>query len=170
MQNAKSLISITRELLEIEYSLIESEGEISPELEAQLEITKENFPQKIDSYDAIMSRLDATETWAKARIDEMRDLLKRTGRTRESLEYRLSQAMQMLGKDELEGNHAVFYYKEGRGSVEVPDINDLPLEYTRQKITVEADKKAIQAAIKAGIEVPGATIVKAKTLVREGKV
>lgn len=44
-------------------------------------------------------------------------------------------------------------------SVDVFNMADLPDEYRRVKITEEADKTAIKEAIKAGDEVPGATLV-----------
>ena len=48
-------------------------------------------------------------------------------------------------------------------SVSVPeDVNMLPEQYRRVKVTVEPDKTAIKAAIKSGESVPGAFIVETR--------
>lgn len=44
-------------------------------------------------------------------------------------------------------------------SCNVLNIEQLPNEYLRTKVTVDADKTAIKKAIKAGIEVPGAELI-----------
>lgn len=44
-------------------------------------------------------------------------------------------------------------------AVDIIDADALPREYTRSKTTIAPDKAAIKAAIKAGIDVPGAAIV-----------
>ena len=49
-------------------------------------------------------------------------------------------------------------------SVSVPDVAMLPAEYIRTKITNEADKTAINNAIKAGEVVAGAELVKKQSI------
>lgn len=44
-------------------------------------------------------------------------------------------------------------------SCNVLNIEQLPNEYLRTKVTVDADKTAIKKAIKAGVEVPGAELI-----------
>ncbi|NBV20305.1 siphovirus Gp157 family protein, partial [Janthinobacterium sp.] len=48
-------------------------------------------------------------------------------------------------------------------AVSVPeDVNMLPEAFQRRRVTVEADKAAIKAAIKAGESVPGAFLVESR--------
>ena len=49
-------------------------------------------------------------------------------------------------------------------SVNVPDVTLLPEEYRRVKEVVEADKKAIKDALKAGEAIAGAELVVKKNL------
>lgn len=50
-------------------------------------------------------------------------------------------------------------------SVDVPDVNDIPLSFQRVEKKVSADKTAIKKAIQAGEEVHGAILIEKKSVV-----
>lgn len=171
MQKAKnSLISLTRQILELEQSLIESNGEITNDIDSQLAITEENYPVKVDNYAAVLDRLDATEQWIKIQMDEFKDALRRIDRARDGLHFRLGQAMDMLKKTELEGNHVVFEIKESRGKVVITDESALDPIFTKSELVIHPDKIAIAKAINDGQKVAGASLVKEKKIKKSIKI
>lgn len=48
--------------------------------------------------------------------------------------------------------------QNNRASVVVKSLDSLPSEYIKEKTTISADKTALYKALKAGVEVPGATL------------
>ena len=49
-------------------------------------------------------------------------------------------------------------------AVEITDQNEIPKDFLVEKVTVAPDKAAIKAAIKNGIYIPGAEIVRKENL------
>lgn len=170
MQKANSLISLTRQILDLEQKLLESGGEITDEIHSQLEITEENYPAKVDNYAGILDRLDATELWVKSQLADLKDAQKRIESARTRLHFNLGQAMSLLGKDELEVHRAVFELKEGRAKIEITDESELDPIFTRSKLVVEPDKVAIKKAIDDGQTVTGAKIVREKQIKKSLKI
>lgn len=66
--------------------------------------------------------------------------------------------LKSVGRDDFESSKCKITYRKST-RVEVPDVMALNGEYVREKTTYEADKDAIKKAIKAGIEVEGASLV-----------
>lgn len=145
---------------------IDDDGCISPELEAALSqfegkglsvtayiLNCEKTAQMIhDAAEAMDKRAAPLENRAKRLRQYLADQMKRTGVTEISC-----------------SEFAAKLYPERDAKVEVFDEKQIPAEYMRTpepKPPVAApDKKAIADAIKKGVEVPGAKIVKSDRLV-----
>lgn len=162
MAEGKSLIALTKDILRLENELIESQGELNPNLEKELEITETNFPQKVDAYAAILDRLDATELWATQQMKAFKEVIERVKSSREGLNFRMNKAMDLLGKSELEGQYYVFKHTWGTGKVEIIDEDELDKHY--QKVTYTPDKKRIGEDLKAGMVVHGAILIKERSV------
>ncbi len=89
-------------------------------------------------------------------IKRLQALKKRNKGLVDNLKNRLLDAVNLFGAFEIGFNK---FGTRKSTSVAVEDVNSLPTEYKTVKVTEAADKKAIKDAIKAGIDVPGCSIV-----------
>ena len=71
--------------------------------------------------------------------------------------------MQTNGLKKVQGSAYTLSIREA-DSVDVTDINALPDLYLRRKETVEPDKVVLREALKGGICIPGAALVKTQSL------
>ncbi|HWB62136.1 MAG TPA: siphovirus Gp157 family protein [Chitinophagales bacterium] len=143
----------------------QNDGEITPEIEVQANLTQEDFENKATSYAyVIKASEDEGEIIAKE-IKRLQDLKKRADNRAEYLKNRLSEAMQQFGFDEIKRNNIRLYFRASK-SVLITDENIIPDKYM---VIVPETKKPDKAAIKAAIEkleetVPGAEIEERKNL------
>lgn len=72
--------------------------------------------------------------------------------------------MQSNGLKKVQGSAYTLSIREA-DSVDVTDINALPDLYLRRKETVEPDKVVLREALKGGICIPGAALVKTQSLI-----
>lgn len=71
--------------------------------------------------------------------------------------------MQSAGLKKVQGSAYTLSIREA-DSVDVTDVAELPELYVRRKETVEPDKVVLREALKGGIEIPGAVLVKTQSL------
>ena len=71
--------------------------------------------------------------------------------------------MQSAGLKKVQGSAYTLSIREA-DSVNVTDVTVLPDLYIRRKETVEPDKVVLREALKGGIEIPGAVLVKTSSL------
>lgn len=71
--------------------------------------------------------------------------------------------MQSAGLKKVPGSVYTLSIREA-DKVDVTNLADLPELYVRRKETVEPDKVMLKEALKGGIEIPGATLVKTQSL------
>ncbi len=71
--------------------------------------------------------------------------------------------MQSNGLKKVQGSAYTLSIREA-DSVDVTDVTSLPDIYIRRKETVEPDKVVLREALKGGIEIPGAVLVKTQSL------
>lgn len=149
--------------MKINALLEEMEGELTPEIEAALEINKENLERKFDGYckaiaiynsdveafDAEIKRLQARKKTAQNAIDRM--------------EQALLNAMTTMELEKVKAGTFTVGTRKST-SVEILDENAIPSAYKTEVTTVKVDKNAIKNAIKAGETVDGATLLEKKNL------
>ena len=71
--------------------------------------------------------------------------------------------MQQNGLKKVQGSAYTLSIREA-DSVDVTDVAALPDMYLRRKESVEPDKTVLKEALKGGLEIPGATLVKTSSL------
>lgn len=71
--------------------------------------------------------------------------------------------MQSNGLKKVQGSAYTLSIREA-DSVDVTDVAALPDMYIRRKESVEPDKTVLKEALKGGLEIPGATLVKTSSL------
>ncbi len=155
---SKSLSLIVQEASKIEQMLIESEGEMTAEIEAFLNVNSAELADKVDKYDLVMSRLEAAEMVYKRRADEIYSIATKCKNTRDRLEKNIKFAMQELGTSEVLGNDVRFKLVGTKAKVNILDESKLPKEYMRTKTVVEVDKTKLGEDLKIG-PIAGAELV-----------
>lgn len=113
---------------------------------------------KLDYIATMIDELKSDVEWVKERRVELLDKQRATERKAKSLMDYLTAALDDAGIKKVRTKNHMLQPRNNRASVVVKSLDDLPAEYIKQKNTISADKTALYKALKAGVEVPGATL------------
>jgi hypothetical protein len=156
-----SLFELTKEQLEIAQLVDQSEE--SDEIDqAMLQISKEQFVQKSANYLGIMSAFNGEIERFKVLKQQVDVAIKRKERVVEKLKQNLSDAVKLLGTQEV-GIYKLSMRKNP-GAVVIEDSSLLTDGYVTRKVVVAPDKAKIGADLKKGIVVPGASLLVSESL------
>ena len=153
-----SLYNIEQNYLTLVENLIENGGELTPELETELEITKQDLQNKGICYGFIVKELEGNIDLIDLEIKRLNALKKPLVNSIDRLKNNLSQAMQMFEVTELKTPLLKINFRKSE-SVEIEDLALLDSNYIKVVTTKTADKVAIKDAIKQGENVQGAVLV-----------
>ena len=153
-----SLYQIEQSYLTLVESLIENGGELTPELETELSINKEQLQNKGVCYGFIVKELEGNIDLIDLEIKRLQALKKPLTNSIDRLKNNLSQAMQMFDITELKTAIIKINFRKSE-SVEIEDIALLDSNFIKTTISKVADKIAIKEAIKAEIPVRGAVLI-----------
>ena len=137
--------------------LIENGGELTPSLEEALAITEEQLQNKSVAYSFVIKQMDADVDIIDAEIKRLQGLKKQREKASDYLKERIKHAMDTFQIEEIKTPLVKINFRKSE-SVEVDDVNALPAAFKVVKVTEQADKAAIKAAIKDGVEVTGCRI------------
>lgn len=137
--------------------LMENGGELTPSLEEALAITEEQLQNKSVAYSFVIKQMDADVDIIDAEIKRLQALKKQREKASEYLKERIKHAMETFSIEEIKTPLVKINFRKSE-TVEVDDVNLLPSLYKVVKVTEQADKAAIKAAIKDGVEVTGCRI------------
>ena len=122
--------------------------------------------QEADKVDAFGSFIRVESARAEACKKEAQRLANKA-RTAESrisyLKHLYLCTMQSNGLKKVQGSAYTLSIREA-DSVDVTDVAVLPAVYLRRKESVEPDKVVLKEALKGGLEIPGASLVKTSSL------
>ncbi len=152
--------------------LIESGGELIPEIEAllkQLEIVEEQaLPSKIDAFHFIINKSERMIEYN----GDYKEIFARLQRGWKTVNTRLKEYLKFnmiaWGIEELRGDIFRYTLVNGRETLAI-DESQLPPEFLMQVVNFVPDKEKITQALLKGEQVPGATLVPGKSL-RSGTV
>ena len=151
-----TLYDIKKEYLELINQVEELDGEITPEIEEQLQINQNELQNKAIAYHSIILSKDSFNMQIDNEIKRLQALKKRNNSLIENLKNRLVGAIQTFGEFTVGTNTFVLRKSE---RVEVEDVNLLPKEYKTIKVTEQADKVAIKKDLKLGKQIENCYIV-----------
>ena len=150
----KNLFNIDAELYEV-YSEIENNGgEMSPELEAALEITEAERMTKGEGYVYVIKQLKSQADLLKAEAKRLLEIAKQYENSADKLADRLLQSVITHGQ--IKTAFVTISTRKSK-SVSITDESLLKAEYLR--IKTEPNKTAIKEALESGQEVQGALIM-----------
>lgn len=152
-----SLYNIQNEYLQIVESLIENGGELTPELETEIKINKDQLQTKGVCYGFIIKDLEAENKAIDFEIERLNNFKKSRTNAIDRLKTNLSTAMQVFEIEQLETPLIKINFRKSE-SIEIEDLSLLNDAYKVTKTTVTADKVKIKNTIKDGGTVVGATI------------
>ena len=140
----------------------EETGEVTFD-ETELESLRIEKQQTIESVALYIKSLLALAGDLKEEADALTERRKQYERTAERLKEYIGHSLEYDGMDKFETAKCKISFRK---SAAVPvDLDSLPEQYIREKITREADKIAISKAIKAGENVPGACLEEKRSVI-----
>lgn len=125
-----SIYNIQQKLLDIFNQIEENCGEITPELEEQLNISKDEFEDKIKSYTCVIHQLESdlcAIKEEKARLDAIK---KSKEKTIESLKRIMVEAIQLFGNTSKSGTKFIDY---GTGKVSLRKSESIEIDDDKLK-------------------------------------
>ena len=149
-----NIFKIKSEYQQIVTQLIENGGELTPELELAMQITKDNFHSKSESYGYCIREINYNKEIIEREIERLQKLNRSCNKTIDRLKDNIEMAMNTFEVDKIETPLIKISFRKSE-SVEVEDVNQLPNEYKVIKVTEAADKFKIKDAIKAGETIEG---------------
>jgi hypothetical protein len=152
----KSLYHIETEYLTIINQVEELDGELTPELEAQLTINEKELQGKSIAYLEFIGSKETLNTRIDDEIKRLQAIKKSNNNLIKNLKERLLNAVKLFGAFEV--GFTKFGTRKSTVTV-VGDVNSLPKEYQVRKLTETADKKAIKEALQRGEKIEGCEIV-----------
>lgn len=150
----KNLFNINAELYEVYNEIENNGGEMTPELEATLEITEAERLTKGEGYVYVIKQLRSQSDMIKSEIKRLQELAKRYENSADTLADTLLQSVVAHGQ--IKTAFVTISSRKSK-SVTITDESLLGAEFMR--IKTEPNKTAIKEAIEAGQEVQGALIV-----------
>ena len=149
-----TIFKIQAEYQQIVNELIENGGNLTPELELALQITKDNFHSKSENYGYITKQFDAEMDIIDNEIKRLQQAKKTREKAIERLKANIEMAMTTFEVDKIETPLIKISFRKSE-SVEVEDVNNLPNEFKVIKLSETADKLKIKDAIKSGETIEG---------------
>lgn len=119
LQQRMSLYDVTNEGVLIEAALIESEGELTPELEQRFDTLLQQGPKAIEAAAGIVRELQASETAAKAEKDRQQKRQAAFGNNADRLRARIRMALDAAFGGKLKTGRFNLWTQKGRDKTTV---------------------------------------------------
>lgn len=159
----KSIYQIENEYRLLAENLIDNGGELTPEIQTQLQISKADLQNKSVSYSFVIKQLLNDIKQIEDEEKRLSELKKANEKVIERLKTTLKDAMVLFQVEKIQSPLVTISLRNSE-SVEVLHLALLSDEYKKTKTEVSADKVAIKEAIKEGKNVYGATLKKNQSI------
>ena len=159
----KSLYDITIDQKRLINEIALMEGEITPEMEARLVITKSEIQHKTIAYLEVIQSKESFNSLIDNEIKRLQGMKKTNNNVVERLKDNLLIAVKTFGNFSV-GTQKFGTLKSSYIHVDSDKVNGLPKEYKTIKVTEAPDKKALKDAINRGEEIDGVYLVESLNL------
>lgn len=150
MSDNKPLMALVNEAAEIENRIIESNGELTPEIEALLYLNTNELSQKVDNYVGLMKKMELTASYYKDKAQFFLKLANTFDKVHDSCCERMLQALKTLGTDEIKGHDYKFKIYKSPPKLIIDDKEAIPEQYLIINTNVDIDKDALKSQLKNG--------------------
>ena len=154
----KSLFNISTEMQMIINELMETGGELTPEIENALIITQDQLQSKSIGYAVVIRAMEYQNATIDAEIKRLQDHKRTRTNTVERLKNALSMAMQVCGMEVIEDATTKITFRKSQ-TLEIIDETKVPKKYKTQVVTTKIDKNAIKADMKNGDKIKGVELI-----------
>lgn len=161
-----SLIQLIDTASALERALVQSGGEVTPDIEKMLEVTDVQLPEKVDSYALVIDRMDSIERFYKTKAEMYLSLAKSAANVSSRCEANLKTAMQALGTTEIEGFDIRYVLVNSNPACVIEDESLIDGAYKITETVTKVDKKRLAEDLKLGVPVPGAKLERGQSLRR----
>ena len=158
-----NIYTIREEFRDLMRRIDDCEGELTPELAAEIDLNESDFTAKAEAYACVIREKVADAAAIHGEIARLQALEKSCARTAARLHKTLAAAIWERGGSLSLPMFQLSAYRTASVVVNVP-AQELPMEFQRPKVTIEPDKVKIRAALSGGIEVPGCSLAESISL------
>jgi hypothetical protein len=152
----KSLYQITADQNELFNQIEELDGELTPELEAALQLNAENFETKARGYIWMIKKLEADNITIGEEAARLQRIEKRNDKMIDRLKESMKNALIIFGDSKKVDTFTLSLRKSKQ--VDIIDSELIPEAYRIVKTTEMINKTEIKKAIESGLTVAGAII------------
>lgn len=156
----RSLLQIAQDSAALEELLQETGGEVDSTIDSFMEEITTGLATKADSYNSMIDYLKGSSEGFRKKSEAYRAAAKSAESIIEKMRERILTTMQIMNVEELEGKSIRFKLQNSPPSLVIEDEYFIPQEF--QIVTVSPDTAKIKAALKDGINVPGAELKTSK--------
>jgi hypothetical protein len=161
-----SLYKITNELVERLDAIALADGEITDELEMQINNTSKSLSEKTDSIVSWVQYQNDLIDLAKRRVEELNLFIQGTKKKLDGLDKYVDNCMAKMGTAKLEGELNCIKKRKPVLVVDIYDETMIPMDFVKIPPPPPAtiSKTDVAKALKSGAEVPGARLVESKNI------
>jgi len=152
-----SLYNINEKMLTLLSEIEANDGELTEEINTQLEITNDELQTKSESYLAVIKGREALNLQIDDEIKRLQAMKKTNNNLVSKLKNSLLNAVNIFG--EFEVGLLKFGLRKST-TVEVTGVvNDLPKEYKTVKVTEQPNKAEIKKSLQKGEQIEGCALI-----------
>ena len=151
-----NLFNIKQEYINLVNTIIDNNGELSPELSQALAINETELKEKAINYGYVIRTFEYENDIIDAEIKRLKALKEQKEKAIQKLKDAVSDAMNLYGIEKVESPALKLSFRKSE-SVEISE--NLDKRFMIEKVTLQPDKVAIKEAIKKGEQVEGAVLV-----------
>lgn len=151
-----NLFNIKQEYINLVNTIIDNNGELSPELSQALAINETELKEKAINYGYVIRSFEYENDIIDAEIKRLKALKEQKEKAIQKLKDSVSDAMNLYGIEKVESPALKLSFRKSE-SIEISE--NLDKRFMIEKVTLQPDKVAIKEAIKKGEQVDGAVLV-----------
>ena len=161
----QSLFHISQDYLQLANILESNGGELTPEIEEQLNANSEALQVKASNIAFVIRKMALEEDNISTEIERLKNMLKVKTNSKERLKTYLKTNMEQMDISEIKCDLITVRLQKSKSSVEIVDKEIIPKKFLNKKIDVVPDKVAIKEALESGAKIKGVELKESKSLI-----
>jgi hypothetical protein len=162
-----ALVDANKLAEKIESLLVETGGEVTPELEDLLafkDMSEKDLKCAIDYHLIAMDRMEKSLEFYQDQIDALKKLQESISKAQDRMRANLASHMDSLNLSRIEGQYYKVSFRQSPPAVQILDEEAVSPEFKQMKITETVKKKEIAEFLKKGGALDWARLIQNRTL------
>ena len=159
-----NLLELQAQYSKLIQKVIENDGALDNATELDLANNEQALAKKVDSYDFIIKKLKADQSYFSDRIKEYQKAKKSLQNAEESLKGRIKLFLNINKASEVQGDDVVFKLCSSKAALIIQDESKVPEKYKKQILITEVEKELLRQDLETGMEIEGAYLEPAHSL------